>query len=73
MISQIISVYRPKLSITEIPEQIQSLLSKCWNKNPTERPTFLSIYKNLLSFISYLEDNLDIDELHDYIDEIVKV
>ena len=34
---------------------------------------FIFLYKKLLSFISDLEDNLDIDELHDYIDELVKV
>ena len=33
---------------------------------------FIFIYKKLLSFISDLEDNLDINELHDYIDELVK-
>lgn len=36
---------RPKLP-SDLEETLKHLIKKCWNSNPTQRPTFLEIHRH---------------------------
>ena len=62
---------RPQFT-DEITDPMKSLLSRCWNQNPIDRPSFKEIFDELLGSISsktpYFKDEIDIDEVKKYID-----
>lgn len=60
---------RPKFT-DDVPEKMKKLISKCWSKNPDERPSFDEIYKTLKSDFSYSSEDVDDDEINDYIEMI---
>ena len=48
------------------------LLTRCWSEDPKDRPTFDDIFNELLSSlssnVSYIEGDIDIDEVQRYLD-----
>ena len=60
---------RPKFKF-HVKQSIYDLIVKCWSKNPKDRPTFKEIYEKLSSDKNYFLDDVDEDEVLNYIDEI---
>ena len=71
LISKVVKGYRPKHSI-EIPDKMWNLITKCWSENPEQRPTFEYIFDQLSSDMSYSSENVDEDEIMDYIEMLKK-
>lgn len=61
--------YRPKFT-KNVTKKMKNLLSRCWDENISERPTFDEIYKLLSTDFSYFDDDVDEDEINQYIDDI---
>lgn len=66
--------YRPKFDFPVNPS-LQQLIEQCWQDDPNKRPTFDEIYQKLSSFNiedsnEYLLDDVDIEELKLYIEDI---
>lgn len=60
---------RPKLS-SEIPKNMQNLLERCWNKDPKMRPSFAEIFKLLSSDFTHSPEDVDEDEIMEYLETI---
>lgn len=60
------SGYRPKI-INEIPDKMRFIINQCWNKNPQKRPSFETIFSKLTEDFSILGEDVDEDEINDYI------
>lgn len=60
---------RPSLS-DDIPENMQKLLQRCWSQNPNERPSFDEIFQLLSSDFSYSPEDVDEDEVNNYLEMI---
>lgn len=58
---------RPKLP-KNLSKKMKDLLCKCWDENATERPTFAEILSILTSDLSLLDEDIDEDEVMEYID-----
>lgn len=61
--------YRPKFD-NNITKKMKNLLSRCWNENISERPSFDEIYKLLTTDFSFFEEDVDEDEINQYIEDI---
>lgn len=66
--------YRPKFNVP-IKKSLKKLIEKCWSDDPKERPTFDEIFTKLsdTNNENYLLDDVDIDELNLYLDDITEV
>lgn len=53
-----------------VTEKMKSLIQKCWSQNPTDRPSFKKIFELLSSDFSYINENMDEDEIRDYIEDL---
>ncbi|KAK8842414.1 hypothetical protein M9Y10_025997 [Tritrichomonas musculus] len=61
--------YRPKID-KNITKKMKNLLSRCCDENINERPTFDEIYKLLTTDFSYFDEDVDEDEINQYIEDI---
>ena len=62
--------YRPELT-PDIPEAIQDLISRCWSKDPEERPSFEEIVKDFdENEDKYLNESINEGDFYDYKDFI---
>lgn len=61
--------YRPKFDNT-ISKKMKNLLSRCWDENISQRPSFDEIYKLLISDFSFFEEDVDADEINQFIEDI---
>ena len=43
---------------------------RCWSQNPEERPTFDEIYKQLSTNFDFLKEDVEVDEIEDYLNDI---
>lgn len=50
-----------------IPDNLKSLIQRCWSQNPSERPTFDEIYQNLINDFTLSPEEVDENEIHEYI------
>lgn len=50
-----------------IPDYLKSLIQRCWSQNPSERPTFDEIYQNLINDFTLSPEEVDENEIHEYI------
>lgn len=66
--NKVMKGYRPKFE-KNITKKMKTLLSRCWDENPTERPTFDEIYRLLTTDFGYLDEDVDEDEINQYIDD----
>ena len=57
---------RPSLS-DDIPENMKDLLQQCWSQDPKERPSFDEVFQLLSSDFSYSPEDVDDDEIKDYL------
>lgn len=59
---------RPKFN-SDFTEPMKKLISRCWSQNPSDRPSFDEIYKELsTNYKLYTDDLFDEDEFLNYID-----
>lgn len=63
---KVIQGYRPQFT-DDIPEKMIYLISKCWSQNIKERPSFEEIFKQLSNDFSYFDENVDENEVINYI------
>ena len=61
--------FRPKF-LDPIKESIKNLIEQCWSSNPDERPSFKEIFNKLAYDENYYIDDVDIEQINDYIYEI---
>lgn len=66
---KICSGYRP-LRVSSITDKMWSLLEKCWDNDPINRPTFQEIYTSLSTDFTYFGEQVDRNEIDDYIDDL---
>ena len=60
---------RPSLP-DDIPENMQDLLQRCWSQDPKERPSFNEVFQLLSSDFSYSPEDVDNDEIENYLEMI---
>ncbi|KAK8883536.1 hypothetical protein M9Y10_042630 [Tritrichomonas musculus] len=58
---------RPEI-YEEIPESYKRLITKCWQQDPKDRPTFEQIVSMLKTDRGFITDDVDEDEFLDFID-----
>lgn len=58
---------RPKFT-KGVNEKMRNLLSKCWDNDPNERPSFKEIFQMLSSDFSYFDEKIDKKEVQNYLD-----
>jgi hypothetical protein len=46
LFSQVLAGQRPPVDLS-VPKQLQDLISTCWDQQPEQRPTFVSILEQL--------------------------
>lgn len=66
---KVASGYRPKFN-KNVTEKMKELLSKCWNEDVNERPSFNEIFQMLSNDFSYLGEDVDSDEVREYVEII---
>lgn len=66
LLKKVSSGYRPKI-INEIPDKMRFIINQCWDKNPQKRPSFETIFTKLTEDFSILGEDVDEDEVNDYI------
>ena len=47
-------------------------MTSCWTVNPSERPTFLSVYQQLEGFLDGKAEYIRIDEINEHVYECLK-
>lgn len=70
--------YRPKIDIRPIKQSLKDLVTRCWDKDPSKRPTFKELFEKLCPPVDNDEidenccvfDNVEVDEIRSYIDDI---
>ena len=65
--NRIIEGHRPKFT-ENFTEKMKNLLSRCWSNEPSERPTFGEIFDKLSSDVTYLNETVDEEKIHKYIE-----
>lgn len=60
---------RPEFSVP-VKESIKELIKKCWSGDPDERSSSEELYKKLTFDKNFYLDDVDVDVLQQYIDEI---
>lgn len=60
---------RPKFD-NDVPEKMQELISSCWDSNPLKRPSFKEIFEMLKSDFSLSPEEVDEDEINEYLDTL---
>ena len=68
--NKIIQGTRPTLT-SDIPQKTIDLIERCWSRNVSERPSFEEIFNLLSSDFSYSPEDVDSDEINEYL-EILK-
>lgn len=58
--------YRPKIP-EKVPQCYRNLISKCWVKDPSKRPTFDEIVELLRTDPNFITDDVDEEEFKNYI------
>lgn len=61
---------RPKFT-ENVPEKMIKLISQCWSQNPEERPSFSDIFQQLTSDLSFYPDEINREEIHEYISKVL--
>lgn len=67
IVSKVLSGGRPKLP-NIVPEKMRQLIEKCWSQDPKDRPSFEEIFRQLSSDFSYIDEDIDEDEINDYLE-----
>lgn len=60
---------RPKFG-NDVPKKMQELISSCWDSNPLKRPSFKEIFEMLKSDLSLSPEEVDEDEINEYLDTL---
>ena len=66
---KVLKGYRPSLS-ADIPKNMQNLLQRCWSQDPNERPSFDEIFQLLSSDFTYSPEDVDEEEVENYLEMI---
>ncbi|KAK8843025.1 hypothetical protein M9Y10_025213 [Tritrichomonas musculus] len=67
LVRKVLSNQRPKF-VDNITEPMWELLTRCWSKDPNERPSFEEIFQELSTNFSLFDEDVDEDEIRDYLD-----
>lgn len=63
---KVMSGVRPEFT-EGVTEKMKDLITQCWSQDCQNRPSFEEIFKKLSSDLSYLDEDVDEDEINDYI------
>lgn len=63
--------YRPKFK-QSVPYKMQRLISRCWSRRKSERPTFEEIFNELSNDKTYFNEKLDENEIEEYLSQLNK-
>lgn len=69
LLKKITQGVRPSIQ-SEVPEHYKKLIESCWAANPSDRPTFDDILKQLTENNDFITDTVDEDEFYKYVDYI---
>lgn len=64
---KVVNGERPKFD-DRITNPMQELISRCWDKEPSNRPSFDEIFNELSANFSLLDEDVDEDEIMEYLD-----
>lgn len=67
LVRKLLAGERPKF-VDGITDPMKDLLSRCWHRDPKKRPSFEEIFNELSSNFYYLDEDVDEDEVNDYIE-----
>ena len=70
--AQIVNGYRPPIPDTTRPA-VKDLITRCWHQDPSARPTFASICKELQTRAADLLDGVDLDAFSKYCNSLGKL
>lgn len=69
LIQKVMAGNRP--SFTDgVTGKMEELITQCWSQKPIERPSFDEIFKKLSSDFTYFDEDVDEDEIKDYIEKL---
>lgn len=62
---------RPKFTENSgVSKKMRDLIERCWCEDPMKRPPFSEIFKELAGDLSYFDEDIDEDEVNNYIEEL---
>ena len=67
LVKKVLSGDRPKLN-EMITEKMKNLLNRCWDMDINVRPSFDDIFNELSSNFSYLDEDVDEEEIRNYLE-----
>ncbi|KAK8894676.1 hypothetical protein M9Y10_023113 [Tritrichomonas musculus] len=67
LVRKVLNNERPKL-VDGITDSMWDLITRCWNKEASERPSFDEIFYELSTNFSLLNEDVDEDEIREYLD-----
>ena len=66
LVTKVMNGERPKFTHV-ITNKMQNLLTRCWNQSVDKRPSFDDIFNEISSDFSYLDEDVDEDEINEYL------
>lgn len=66
---KVMNGYRPQFT-DDVTDKMKELISKCWSSNALDRPSFDTIFEQLVNDFSFLKDEVDKDEIDQYLSKI---
>ena len=66
LVTNVMSGKRPEFT-KGITKKMRKLLNRCWCQDPKERPSFDVIFNEISKDFSYLNEDVDEDEINDYL------
>lgn len=64
--TKIVSGYRPPMT-PDVSDKMKDLITRCWSQISSERPSFEEVYSELVNDFSYSNEDIDEDEVNEYI------
>ena len=69
---KVINGYRPKFP-KYVPKKMQDLISRCWSKKPSKRPSFEEVFNELSKDFTYLGEPVDDEEINNFLSFLGKL
>ena len=69
LVRKVLAGQRPKF-VDGITDPMWKLITRCWSKDPSERPSFEEIFQELSTNFSLFDEDVDENEIKDYLDHL---
>ena len=66
LVSNVMSGKRPEFT-DGITKKMRKLLNRCWSQDPQERPSFDVVFSEISKDFSYLDEDVNEDEINEYL------